>query len=178
MHALKLLATGDQDKFHVAMHELHHHHGRHSGKGHSGKGLGSMRGMFHWHGGKGACKGKGNSRHDKCMKKSGRGSKKETCTTDQGDDFKETFTVVDPIKDELHHLNLEDDPCQELVQDEQEDQSKEAAANADAEAEDSRFFENISQLLAMGFNEDEAQSALDACDDNVDEAIAMLLCDW
>merc|ERR1712072_331210 len=93
MHALKLLAAGDQDEFHAAMHELHQHR-RH----HGGKGLGSMRGMFHRHSGKGACKGKGKGCHDKLMKKnkSGRGSKKEeTCTTDQGDDFTETFTVVE-----------------------------------------------------------------------------------
>merc|ERR1712167_373923 len=127
-----------------------------------------------------------------------------TFTTDQGDDFKETFTVVeaplqrtdvvDPVvEDELNldlDLNLEDDlSCEEeLAQEEEEEECKEAAAEAEAEAEaeegeetpfnDSRFVENISQLLAMGFNEDEAQSALEACDDTVDDAIAMLLCDW
>merc|ERR1712094_87048 len=105
-----------------------------------------------------------------------------------GDDFKETFTVVeaplqrtdvvDPIEDELDldlDLNFEEDLSDELAQDEQEDERKEGAADAAAEVEgeeetlfnDSRFVENISQLLAMGFNEDEAQSALDACDDNV-----------
>merc|ERR1719326_1942319 len=193
MHALKLLAAGDQDEFHTAMHELHHH-SRHGGKGHGGKGLGSMRGMFQRHGGKGACKGKGKGKgcHDKCMKKnkSGRGSKKEeTFTTDQGDDFKETFTVVEaplqrtdvvePVEDEP----VEDDLYEELAQDDQEDETLEDEEEAAAEAEaatfhDSRFVENISQLLAMGFNEDEAQSALEACDDNVDDAIAMLLCDW
>merc|ERR1719326_1092677 len=199
MQALKLLAAGDEDEFHTAMHELHqhrrHHGGKgHGGKGHGGKGLGSMRGMFQRHGGKGACKGKGKGKgcHDKCMKKnkSGRGSKKEeTCTTDQGDDFKETFTVVEaplqrtdvvePVEDEP----VEDDLYEELAQDDQEDETLEDEEEAAAEAEaatfhDSRFVENISQLLAMGFNEDEAQSALEACDDNVDDAIAMLLCDW
>merc|ERR1711959_644648 len=129
--------------------------GGHGGKGHGGKGLGSMRGMFQRHGGKGACKGKGKGCHDKLMKKnkSGRGSKKEeTCTTDQGDDFKETFTVVeaplqrtdvvDPVvEDELEldlDLNLEDDlSCEEELaqEEEEEEECKEAAAEAEAEAE-------------------------------------------